>query len=69
MTTAGEEQCFIKCILEVILREKLRKEIKLTEYEDGVILLDDYADKSCIFRHHFSECICEKSRGLMLPKS
>ena len=42
---SGEDRNAIKCILESYFKRR-NEEIKMTEYEDGVILLDDYADKS-----------------------
>ena len=63
-----EDRNAIKCILESYFKKR-NEEIKTTEYEDGVILLDDYADKSVhFFDIIFLDVFMKKSQGIDVAK-
>lgn len=65
---SGEDRNAIKCILESYFKRR-NEEIKMTEYEDGVILLDDYADKSVhYFDLIFLDIFMKKSQGIDVAK-
>ena len=63
-----EDRNAIKCILENYFNTR-NKKIKLTEYEDGVVLLDDYADKSVHYYDLiFLDIFMKKSQGIDVAK-